>query len=74
LNGNLLNIRQHLNGHFAVALNHAQNRRLFFCQSATSAFTFEFSPSSFAVFTRNDGWIPFVTSRNVNFVGFDLTA
>jgi hypothetical protein len=69
-----LNIRQHLNGHFAIALNHAQNRRLFFCQSATTTFSFEFSPSAFAFFARNDGWIAFVTSRNVNFVGFDFSA
>jgi hypothetical protein len=58
----------------AVALDHAQNRRLFFCQRATSAFSFEFSPSAFAFFARNDGWIPFMTGRNINFVGFNLTA
>src|SRR3990172_7262475 len=71
LNGSLLNIRQHLNGHFAIALHHAQNRRLFFCQRAPSTFSFEFSPSSFAFLAGHDGWIPFMTSHNVNFVGFN---
>jgi len=72
LNGDLLNIRQHPNDNFTTALDHAQNRRFFFCQSATPPFSFEFSPSALAVFARHNGWIPFMTSRNVHFVDFDL--
>jgi len=70
----LLYIRQHLNDHFAIALKHAQHRRFFFCQRATTAFPFEFSSSPFAFLARNDSWMAFMTSRNVNFVGFYFAA
>ena len=74
LNGHLLDIRQHLDHNFAIALNHAQNWRFFFCQRTASTLSFQFSPSACAIFARHNGWMPFVTSRNVNFIRFDFAA
>jgi hypothetical protein len=74
LNGDLLNVRQHLYDNLAIALKHAQNRWFFFRQSTAPTFPFELSSSSLAFFARNNGWISFMTSRNVDFIGFNLTA
>jgi len=74
LDGYLLDIWQHLNEYFAVTLDHAQDRRFFFRQSATTAFSSEFSPSSFPFFGGHNRWMAFMPSRNVNFIGFYLAA
>ena len=74
LNRYLLNIRQHVDDDFAVALDHAQNGRFFFCQRAAPAFSFQFSPSAFAIFSCYNGWMPFVTRGNVHLIRFDRAA
>ena len=68
----LLNIGEHFDENFAIALEKTQNWRFFLSQSASSTSAAQFSPPSLASQASNHFGMTFVPSRDVDLVGFDF--
>ncbi len=74
LNRFLLHIRQHVQDDLAIALNHAQDRRFFPFQRATSGLAFQTAAATWTAQLSDDFGMAFVTRHNIDFITLDLAA
>lgn len=71
--GDLLDIGQHLNDNLPTSLQHPEDRRFLFSQSASSPFPFEPASAASPALTNNCFGMAFVTGNQVDLVTLDLT-
>src|SRR5258708_2754050 len=74
LDRGLLDICQHTDHDFPIALDHAQNRRFFTCKGAASACPFVPTATAWAVLAKDYFRRAFVSGNHIHLIAFYLTA
>ena len=68
----LLHIRQHADHHLAITLDQSQHRWLLVRQRSSSPLALQPSPTPFSTFLRNNLRVAFMSSDDIDFIGFDF--